>query len=83
MPNHIHSSSFPAWRLTTGRPIRPPLNVGLYRAGRSILAVLIFHGMMNFSGEWLQTSPDMYPFMLTGNVLAAVLVALWWIRKKV
>jgi hypothetical protein len=51
--------------------------------GRSILAVLIFHGMMNFTGEWLRISPDMYPFMLTGNLLAAVLLVLWWNRKKV
>ncbi len=52
------------------------------RTGRSILAVLIFHGMMNFTGEWLRISPDMYPFMLTGNLLAAVLLVLWWNRKK-
>ncbi|WP_372966321.1 CPBP family intramembrane glutamic endopeptidase [Marinobacter sp.] len=53
------------------------------RADRSILAVLIFHGMMNFTGEWLRISPDMYPFMLIGNLLAAVLLVLWWNRKKV
>lgn len=52
------------------------------RTGRSILAVLIFHGMMNFTGEWLRISPDMYPFMLTGNLLAAVLLVLWWNRKR-
>lgn len=52
------------------------------RAGRSILAVLIFHGMMNFTGEWLRISPDMYPFMLTGNLLAAVLLVLWWNKKR-
>ena len=45
---------------------------------RSILAVLIFHGLMNFTGEWLRISRDMYPFILSGNVLVAlVLVALW------
>jgi hypothetical protein len=53
------------------------------RTDRSILAVLIFHGMMNFTGEWLRISPDMYPFMLTGNLLAAVLLVCWWNRKKV
>ncbi|MBW4933163.1 CPBP family intramembrane glutamic endopeptidase [Marinobacter sp. F4206] len=53
------------------------------RTSRSILAVLIFHGMMNFTGEWLRISPDMYPFMLTGNLLAAALLVLWWHRKKV
>jgi len=52
------------------------------RTGRSILAVLIFHGMMNFTGEWLRISPDMYPFMLTGNLLAAVLLVLWWNKKR-
>ena len=52
------------------------------RTGRSILAVLIFHGMMNFAGEWLRISPDMYPFMLTGNLLAAVLLVLWWNKKR-
>jgi hypothetical protein len=45
---------------------------------RSILAVLIFHGLMNFTGEWLRISPDMYPFILSGNVfLALFLIALW------
>lgn len=49
---------------------------------RSILAVLIFHGMMNFTGEWLRISPDMYPFMLFGNVLLAVLLIALWQRGK-
>ena len=45
---------------------------------RSILAVLIFHGMMNFTGEWLRISPDMYPFMLYGTVFVAlILIGLW------
>jgi hypothetical protein len=48
------------------------------RTGRSILAVLIFHGMMNLTGEWLRISPDMYPFMLVGSVAAAILVVLCW-----
>lgn len=48
------------------------------RCRRSILAVLIFHGMMNFTGEGLRISADMYPFILIGNVLLAVLlIALW------
>jgi membrane protease YdiL (CAAX protease family) len=41
---------------------------------RSILAVLVFHGLMNFTGEWLRISPDMHPFMLTGAVAVALLV---------
>ncbi|GAB3031674.1 CPBP family intramembrane glutamic endopeptidase [Bowmanella dokdonensis] len=53
------------------------------QTNRSILAVLIFHGMMNFTGEWLRISSDMYPFMLSGNVLAAALLLIWWNNKKV
>lgn len=34
--------------------------------GRSIFAVLIFHGMMNFTGELLGIASDMYPFLLSG-----------------
>jgi len=45
------------------------------RNNRSLLAVLVFHAMMNFTGEWLRISPDMYPFMLTGTVLIAAVVA--------
>lgn len=45
---------------------------------RSILAALIFHGMMNFTGEWLRISPDMYPFILSGNVLLAAIVIVLW-----
>jgi len=39
---------------------------------RSILAVLIFHGMMNFTGEWLRILPDMYPFILSGNLFVVL-----------
>lgn len=49
--------------------------------GRSILAALIFHGMMNFTGEWLRISADMYPFMLSGNVLMALFVVSVWHRS--
>lgn len=52
------------------------------RTGRSILAVTVFHGMMNFTGEWLRISPDMYPFMLAGAVAAALLTVLWWQRQR-
>jgi len=45
------------------------------RTRRSILAVLIFHGLMNFTGEWLRISRDMYPFILSGNVFVAAVVA--------
>jgi len=52
------------------------------RTGRSILAVLVFHAMMNFTGEWLRISPDMYPFMLAGNVILAALVVLVWQKRS-
>jgi uncharacterized protein len=52
------------------------------RTQRSILAILIFHGMMNFTGEWLRISPDMYPFMLYGNIFFAVFLIALWQRGK-
>lgn len=50
------------------------------RTNRSLLAVLLFHGMMNFTGEWLRISPAMYPFMLLGNLLMALLAVWAWRR---
>jgi uncharacterized protein len=48
---------------------------------RSILAALVFHAMMNLTGELLGISPDMYPFVLVGHVLAAAgVVTVWWLR---
>jgi hypothetical protein len=49
---------------------------------RSILAVLIFHGMMNLTGEWLRISPDMYPFILSGNICVAILLIALWQKEK-
>jgi uncharacterized protein len=49
---------------------------------RSILAVLIFHGIMNFTGEVLGISADMYPFVLSGYALSAMLLVLTWRRQK-
>ena len=43
---------------------------------RSILAVLLFHGMMNFSGELLGLAPEVFPFMLLGNLIAATAVVI-------
>lgn len=43
-----------------------------------VLAVLIFHAMMNCTGEWLQISPEMYPFMLLGNLALAALLIMFW-----
>ena len=45
---------------------------------RSILAVLVFHGMMNLSGEFLGLAPEMFPFLLLGYALAAILLVLSW-----
>jgi uncharacterized protein len=49
---------------------------------RSILAVLIFHGMMNFTGEVLGISADMHPFVLSTYALSAMLLVLTWRRQK-
>ncbi len=46
---------------------------------RSILAALLFHGMMNLTGELLGLAPEVFPFMLIGNFLA-VLVFVWSTR---
>ncbi len=43
---------------------------------RSILAALLFHGMMNFTGEFLGLASDIFPFMLVGNLLAATAVVM-------
>ncbi|WP_436934196.1 CPBP family intramembrane glutamic endopeptidase [Halovenus marina] len=45
---------------------------------RSILAVLLFHGMMNFTGLVIGLAPEMQPFNLLGvAVLSVVLVVHW------
>lgn len=45
---------------------------------RSILAVLLFHGMMNFTGLIIGLAPEMQPFNLVGvSVLAGILIVLW------
>lgn len=41
---------------------------------RSILAALLFHGMMNLTGEFLGLAPEIFPFMLIGNFVAAAVV---------
>lgn len=53
------------------------------RTGRSILAVLVFHAMMNMSGEVLGITAEMYPFMLVGAVAAAAAVLVSWRRRAV
>jgi len=49
---------------------------------RSILGVLLFHGMMNFTGEFLGLAPEMFPFMLVGNLLAAGALVVVWRRSR-
>ena len=45
---------------------------------RSILAVILFHGMMNLTGEFLGLSTAMFPFLLLGNFVAATVLVLFW-----
>lgn len=45
------------------------------RTCRSVLAVVVFHGMMNFTGEWWRILAQMYPFVLFGNILVAMILA--------
>ncbi|MFC7044537.1 CPBP family intramembrane glutamic endopeptidase [Halobacteriaceae archaeon GCM10025711] len=47
---------------------------------RSVLAVIVFHGMMNFTGEFLGIAAEMYPFVVSGYALAAALVVVAWRR---
>ena len=48
---------------------------------RSVLAVLLFHGMMNFTGEFLGLASEMFPFLLLGNLLAATVLVSSWRRS--
>lgn len=50
--------------------------------GRSILTVLVFHGMMNFTGELLGISAEMYPFVVSGHAVAAGAVVVHWHRRR-
>ena len=50
---------------------------------RSILGVLLFHGMMNFTGEFLGLAPEMFPFMLVGNFLAGTVLVVAWRRSRI
>ncbi|GIT97491.1 CPBP family intramembrane glutamic endopeptidase [Sulfurovum sp. TSL1] len=51
--------------------------------GGSIIAVLVFHGMMNFTGEMLGISSDMYPFLLSGYAVLALLLLVFWSKNRV
>lgn len=47
---------------------------------RSILAVLLFHGMMNFTGMVLGLAPEMHLLSLVGTALAAAALIVYWRR---
>lgn len=43
---------------------------------RSIIAVLCFHAFGNVTGELVGFAPEMYPFVLVGYAVAALIVVL-------
>lgn len=45
---------------------------------RSILAVVVFHAFGNLTGEVMGFAPELYPFVLWGYVLVAVLLVVGW-----
>ncbi|MCU4716702.1 CPBP family intramembrane glutamic endopeptidase [Halapricum hydrolyticum] len=45
---------------------------------RSILAVLMFHALGNMTGELMGFAPEMYPFILSGYALVAVVLVAGW-----
>lgn len=49
--------------------------------GRSILAAVLFHAMMNLTGEFLGLAPEMFPFLLSGHLLIAGVLVLTWRRS--
>ncbi|WP_380676539.1 CPBP family intramembrane glutamic endopeptidase [Salinigranum sp. GCM10025319] len=47
---------------------------------RSILAILVIHGMMNLTGELLGLAPELFPFQLPFLVLVAATLVVSWQR---
>jgi membrane protease YdiL (CAAX protease family) len=47
---------------------------------RSVLAVLLFHGLMNLTGELLGLAPELFPFQLPFIALVAVALVVSWQR---
>lgn len=47
---------------------------------RSLLAVLLFHGTMNLTGEFLGLAPELFPVSLVGTALLAAVVVVYWRR---
>ena len=48
------------------------------KTNRSILAVVLFHAMMNLTGEFLGLTPEMFPFLLVGYATMAMVLVLTW-----
>ncbi|MCW5621324.1 MAG: CPBP family intramembrane metalloprotease [Burkholderiales bacterium] len=84
-PGYYASTTFhpELWWWLPSIVLQTLLIVWVYRGtDRSILAALLFHGMMNFTGEFLGLAPEMFPFMLAGNALAAAVLILSWRRSR-
>jgi membrane protease YdiL (CAAX protease family) len=47
---------------------------------RSVLAILVIHGMMNLTGELLGLAPELFPFQLPFLVLIAAALVVSWRR---
>jgi len=47
---------------------------------RSVLAILVIHGMMNLTGELLGLAPELFPFQLPFLVLVAAALVVSWQR---
>jgi len=84
LPGYYASTSFQPelWWWLPSIVLQTLLIVWVYNeTNRSVLAVLLFHGMMNFTGELLGLASEMFPIMLVGNALVATVVVLSWRRS--
>ncbi len=50
--------------------------------GQWFIAVMLFHGMMNFTGELPGISSDMYPILLSGFAVLALLLLIFWSKDR-
>jgi membrane protease YdiL (CAAX protease family) len=85
-PGYYENTSFrpELWWWLPSIVLHTLLVVWVYNGtNRSILAAILFHGMMNFTGEFLGLAPDVFPLLLVGNlVVASILVLAWsWSRR--
>ncbi len=77
LPGYYASTTFnpELWWWLPSIVLHTLLIVWVYNStNRSILAAILFHGMMNFTGEFLGLAPEIFPFMLIGNFFAAAAV---------